>query len=92
MRSGQTLAYCFSWASNIEKEIRYVEAYGTKAGFRMINDEIQLYTQFGGTMFTLSPNPATMPQDENEFASFVESIQKNREPEASAHRPRKSWS
>lgn len=84
MHTGQTLEYCFSWASNIEKEIRYVEAYGTKAGFRMINDEIQLYTQFGGTMFTLSPDITTMPPDENEFASFVESIQKNREPEASA--------
>lgn len=84
MQDGQTLEYCFSWASNMEKEIRYVEAYGTKAGFRMVNDELQLFTQLGGTMFTLAPDVATMPSDENEFASFVQSIKENREPKANA--------
>lgn len=84
MRDGQTLEYCFSWASNMEKEIRYVEVYGTKAGFRMVNDELRLFTQLGGTMFTLMPDAATMPLDENEFASFAQSIEEDREPVASA--------
>ncbi len=84
MKEGQTLEYCFSWASNIEKEVRYLELYGTKAGVRMVNDELQIFTQAAGTMFTLTPDPATMPLDENEFINFVDSIQNNSIPEATA--------
>lgn len=66
--------YCFSWASNIQKEIRYIEALGTKAGFRIDDTEITLFTRVSGTMFTMKPDPATMPLDTNEFESFTASI------------------
>jgi predicted dehydrogenase len=82
MKEGQTLDYCFSWASNIEKEIQYLEAYGTKAGFRLVNSSLQLYTQLGGVMFTLIPDELTMPLDENECASFIKNIQNDTQPEA----------
>lgn len=84
MKSGQTLDYCFNWAANIEKEIRYIDAYGTKAGFRLENDGLKLFTQLGGTMFTLVPDEATMPLDGNEFRSFAESIISDTPTEATA--------
>ena len=84
MASGQTLDYCFSWASNIEREVRYLEAYGSQAGFRLENDSLHLFTQLGGTMFTLTPDEATLPLDENEFQSFVDAITQDKTPEASA--------
>ena len=84
MTSGQTLDYCFSWASNIQREVRYLEAYGAKAGFRLEDEKLQLFTQLGGTMFTLTPDEATMPLDENEFQSFVDCILEGKTPEASA--------
>lgn len=82
MESGQMLEYRFSWASNIEKEVRYLEACGTKAGFRLEDDRLRLYTQVGGAMFTMIPDEATMPPDGNEFASFVDSIRQDTLPEA----------
>lgn len=84
MEDGQTLEYCFSWASNIEKEVRYLELYGTKAGVRIINDELKIFTQVAGTMFALTPDSDTMPLDEDEFINFVNSIQNNSIPEATA--------
>lgn len=84
MESGQVLEYRFSWASNIKKEVRYLEACGTKAGFRLEDEHLQLYTQLGGTMFTLLPDEATMPLDGNEFSSFVNSILSDTTPEANS--------
>lgn len=83
MANGKTLEFCFNWASNIEKEIRYIEAYGTKAGFRIKNTEFRLYTRLGGSMFTLVPDVDTMPADENEFQSFIKCILDDEEPTAS---------
>lgn len=84
MESGQVLEYRFSWASNIKKEVRYLEACGTKAGFRLEDEHLQLYTQLGSTMFTLLPDEATMPLDGNEFSSFVNSILSDTTPEANS--------
>ena len=71
METGQTLLFCFSWASNIQEEIQYLEACGTKAGFKIQNGQLQLYTQLGGTMFTLTPDEATLPLDADECLAFV---------------------
>lgn len=81
-KDGRTVDFCFSWASNIEKETRYVEAYGTHAGFRIDNDDIWLFTRVGGTMFKMTPDVNTMPMDRNEFQSFVDCIVNDTKPEA----------
>lgn len=82
MKSGQTLLFCFSWASNIEEEIQYIEALGTKAGFKIQNGKLTLYTQLGGSMFTMIPDETTLPLDQNEFQSFVDCIRTGQKPEA----------
>jgi predicted dehydrogenase len=74
LENGATLNFVFSWASNIEREVRYVELVGTKGGMRMENDSIRLFTQLGGTMFTLTPDEATMPEGVNECSHFVSSL------------------
>ena len=74
MKNGAVLDFTFSWASNIEKEIRHVEILGTKGGLKMVNDEIRLFAQFGGSMFTLTPDEATIPQDQDECGHFVSCV------------------
>lgn len=72
--NGATLNFVFSWASNIERELRHLELVGTKAGVRVENGELRLFRQYGGTMFSLSPDEATMPEDMNECEHFVSCI------------------
>ena len=72
--SGAAIDFVFSWASNIEKEIRYVELVGTKGGFRVENDHFRLFRQYGGTMFTLVPDEATIPEGINECSHFISSV------------------
>ena len=74
MKNGAVLDFTFSWASNIEREIRHVEILGTKGGLKMVNDEIRLFAQFGGSMFTLTPDEATIPQDMDECGHFVQCL------------------
>lgn len=82
MKNGQTLMFCFSWASNIEEEVQFIQAYGTKAGFEIRNNELKLFTQLDKTMFTMIPDPKTLPLDGNEFQSFVDNIKKGTERES----------
>lgn len=74
LKNGGIVDFTFSWASNIKKEVRYVELLGSKGGMTMEDDKIQLYTQLGGTMFTLIPDEATMQPDDDECGHFVDCI------------------
>lgn len=78
MENGATLDFVFSWASNIEREVRYVELVGEKGGFRVENGRLRLFRQYGGTMFTLLPDETTMPEDVNECSHFVSSLLKGK--------------
>lgn len=74
LENGALLDFEFSWASNIEKEVRYVELMGTEGGFLVEDDDFKLFKQFGGTMFTLHPDVKTMPEDVSECDHFVTCI------------------
>ncbi len=74
MKNGATLDFTFSWASNIEHEIRHVELLGTKGGMTLVDDKLKLFGQFGGSMFTLIPDEATIPNDVSECGHFVSCI------------------
>ena len=74
MKNGATLDFTFSWASNIQHEVRHVELLGTKGGMTLVDDKIELYSQFGGSMFTLIPDEATIPLDIDECGHFVDCI------------------
>lgn len=72
--NGATIDFVFSWASNIEREVRYIELVGTKGGFKVENDHFRLFKQYGGTMFTMLPDEATMPESINECSHFISSV------------------
>lgn len=84
LEKGAVIEYTFSWASNIEKEVRYVKLYGTKGSLSMVNDKIVLYTQLGGTMFSMTADEATLPNDLDECGHFVECILQNKQVSAPA--------
>lgn len=71
MKSGATLDFCFSWASNRDREARYVEFFGTKGGCRILDEDFHLFTQLGGAVFTLSPDKTTIPSDLDECGYFT---------------------
>lgn len=84
LENGATIDIDFSWASNIEKETKYVELLGTKGGVSFVDGEIKLYTQLQGTCFTMTPDVNTIPFGENEYKHFVDCITNDIEPMASA--------
>ena len=51
-----------------------MELLGTKGGMTLVDDKIELYSQFGGSMFTLIPDEATIPLDIDECGHFVDCI------------------
>lgn len=73
-----TVAFAFSWASNIEKETRYYELMGTKGGAFWCNGELKLFTESGRTGITISPDLSLMPPVESEYAHFAACIREGR--------------
>ena len=53
--NGACLQIEFSWASNIEKEMNFVELRGTKAGFSWHNGDIHIYGEENGMLADLNP-------------------------------------
>ncbi|WJH32732.1 Gfo/Idh/MocA family oxidoreductase [Paenibacillus sp. CC-CFT747] len=53
--NGATLQIEFSWASNIEEGTNYVELRGTKAGSRIQNGQLKIFTETMGELTDLVP-------------------------------------
>jgi len=53
--NGASLQIEFSWASNIEEELRFVELRGTKAGANLRNESVELYTEMHGQLVDIKP-------------------------------------
>jgi len=53
--NGACLQIEFSWASNIDREKRYVELRGTKSGSTWINEEVELYGEQSGAYCVTTP-------------------------------------
>lgn len=84
LENDATIEMDFSWASNIEKEVKYVELLGTKGGASFVNGEITLYSQQEGVCFKAIPDVKTISQELGECHYLVDCIVNNREPMASA--------
>ncbi len=78
--SGATIDFEFSWASNIEKEMRYIELMGTKGGMIMENDDLRLFSHKAGTCFVEKPDMNTLNIEISEFAHFIQCIQTDTQP------------
>ncbi len=55
--NGACLHIDFSWATNIEKDTRFVELRGTKAGIRIENDELSVHGEKYGAAYDEHPRP-----------------------------------
>jgi predicted dehydrogenase len=73
-RSGATVQFEFSWASNIEKETKYYEIMGTKGGAFWRDGELRLFTELAKTGLTLSPDLSLMPPVQGECAHFADCV------------------
>jgi predicted dehydrogenase len=58
--NGACLQIEFSWASNIENEVNFVELRGTKAGFSWSNGHIKIFTENQGTQINIQPSNDTI--------------------------------
>lgn len=53
--NGAALQIEFSWASNIEEEMKFFELRGTKSGCTFRNGELKLFTEIDGTLCDIEP-------------------------------------
>ncbi|WP_166241925.1 Gfo/Idh/MocA family protein [Paenibacillus turpanensis] len=58
--NGATLQIEFSWASNVEEEMSFIELRGTKAGFSLRNDDVKLFAEIEGVLCDIVPK---LPKD-----------------------------
>jgi len=79
--NGASVAFEFSWASNIEKEVNYFELLGTKAGMSMYNGELKIFSENSGELVDILPHVKnTTGWGENETRHFIDCLKKNKEP------------
>lgn len=53
--NGASLQIEFSWASNIERESKFLELRGSKAGLKMDNDELSIFGERDGALYDEHP-------------------------------------
>ncbi|PAD75156.1 Gfo/Idh/MocA family protein [Paenibacillus campinasensis] len=81
--NGETLQIEFSWASNIEHEMNFLELRGTQAGFSMKNDELKLFTELEGALCDIYPRIPIEKGDQGHskhIDHFVDCIANGTEP------------
>ena len=66
----------FSWASNIEKETKFVEWRGTKAGFSIIDEQLTIYREENGQVVVEKPQleQQLTPQHAANIHHFIAAI------------------
>lgn len=77
LKNGASINFEFSWASNIEKDIQFVELIGTKGGASLINGKLKIFSEVFGTCVDI--NPVLNPNQKlmSEFEHFTNSILAN---------------
>lgn len=79
LKSGVSMSFEISWASNVEKEEVFYEIYGSKANIRYSNGELCIFTMVNGQPADIHPriDPALYP--ETEFMHFIRCIRTDSE-------------
>ncbi|MFD0959042.1 Gfo/Idh/MocA family protein [Paenibacillus chungangensis] len=80
--SGASLQVEFSWASNIGEEMNFIELRGTKAGFRLKNGVVEVFSETSGQLTNVMPvMKGTPPQPHGEHIKhFIDVVQGRVEP------------
>lgn len=71
--NGASLQIEFSWASNIAVEQKFLEWRGTKGGFSLINDKLNIFTEKEGALIDEQPSfaAAKIPQHTANIQHFI---------------------
>ena len=79
--NGAVLQIEFSWASNVEKERRFVELLGTKAGVVVDNSQMKIFTEENGELLDVLP-PGEQKDDGHarNLKNFVDVVLDGAEP------------
>jgi predicted dehydrogenase len=80
--NGSTLQIEFSWASNIEEEMNFVEFRGTKAGASLRRNELKIFTETTGRLTDLKPlfSPVKQKPHALHLQHFVDVVRQRAEP------------
>lgn len=80
--NGASLQIEFSWASNIEQELQFIELRGSKTGINMRNGDLKMYTEIEGTLCDLNPKPqmSQAQQHAGMLNHFIDVVQERAEP------------
>jgi predicted dehydrogenase len=68
--NGATLQIEFSWASNIEEEMKFLELRGTKAGFSLKGDKLKLMTEIEQVLCDISPRFPEVSEKEGHYQNI----------------------
>lgn len=80
--NGASLQIEFSWASNIEQEMNFVELRGSKAGFSLRNDDLKVFGETAGQLTDITPKFGNdgASQHGRHLAHFVEVVRGREKP------------
>jgi predicted dehydrogenase len=79
--TGASVAFEFSWASNIAQEVNYLELLGTKGGLSMYNGELRIFGETNGAQIDINPHVRnTSGWGDNETRHFIDCIRKRKAP------------
>ena len=81
LETGAAVSFEFSWASNIEKDITYLELLGTKGGLSMYNGELKIYAEAAGQPVDILPQVTnTSGWGEMETRHFIDCVKRGIDP------------
>lgn len=80
--NGATLHIEFSWASNVEEEVTFVELRGTKAGSSLRSGAVKLFHEMEGVMCTTIPDfpQKSIGNHQKNLNHFIDVLQGRAEP------------
>ncbi len=79
--NGAILQIEFSWASNVQKETRFVELRGTKSGLKWQDNEVMFFTEENGQLLDIVPT-GKMDADGHKYniRNFIDVLTEGAEP------------
>ncbi len=78
--NGAVLQIEFSWASNINKEKRFVELRGTKSGLTWDDNKVEFYTEEDGHLLDIKAGEGNTDGHRANLSHFVDILTKGGEP------------
>ncbi|MEF2247046.1 Gfo/Idh/MocA family protein [Paenibacillus sp. IITD108] len=80
--NGATLQIEFSWASNIGEEMNFIELRGTKSGFSLKKDKLEIFSETAGQLIDMKPviKSKDISAHGEHLKHFVDVVQKRAEP------------